>query len=73
MTLEINKHNRSNELSFLGQTNQFPLVVLFWDSFLLSLSNSENRAVLEKKNHDYKGWSLVTCLYSHDIILVLFQ
>ena len=23
--------------------------------------------------HDYKGWSLVTSLYSHDIILVLFS
>ena len=25
-----------------------------------------------KTNHDYKGWSLVTSLYSHDITLVLF-
>ena len=33
----------------------------------------EVNLVCQKQYHDYKVWSLVTSLYSHDIILVLFQ
>ena len=42
-------------------TKYFFIIILF-----------DNPIKYNQKYHDYEGWSLVTNLYSHNIILVLF-